>query len=165
MVESGKQLLYQINLCKSLTRLPIFIVLSRPEAPNSPKPWKSPQLPQREQICSNYVNPVSRACACSSHQGSSRSLHSKRFPRFPFSPPYVLGSDSNWKWSIWNMRSFYTSSFIKIQWPIRKIKIPQFSRFPRFPVSPSNSPHCHRIWSGFEMRALKHKILLNIKFH
>ena len=32
----GKRL-YQVNLCSSLTHLPIFIVLARPEVPNSPK--------------------------------------------------------------------------------------------------------------------------------
>ena len=30
---------YQVNLCSSLTRLPIFIVLARSEAPNLPKYW------------------------------------------------------------------------------------------------------------------------------
>ena len=38
-------------------------------------------------------------------------------------------------------------------------------RFPRFPVSLSNSPQCQQIWSGFEIRALRHEFLLNIKFH
>ena len=32
----GKRL-YQVNLCTSMTRLPIFMVLARPEAPNSAK--------------------------------------------------------------------------------------------------------------------------------
>ena len=56
-------------------------------------------------------------------------------------------------------------SFIKIQSPIHKIKIPQFSHFPRIPVSPSNCPQCHQVWSGFKIRPLKHKILLNIQFY
>ena len=34
----GKRL-FQVNLCSSLTHLPIFIVLARQEAPNSPKHW------------------------------------------------------------------------------------------------------------------------------
>ena len=29
----------------------------------------------------------------------------------------------------------------------------------------SHSNNVHRIWSGFKTRALKHKILLNVKFH
>ena len=37
--------------------------------------------------------------------------------------------------------------------------------FPRFPISSSNSPQCQQIWSGFEIRALRHEFVLNIKFH
>ena len=103
-----------------------------------------PQRPQRERIRSNYVNHLSRTCAYSSYQVLFLTLPSKRFPRFLSPPPptpYVSGSYSNWKWSNWNILSFYISSYIKIRSPIPKIKIPQFSSFPRFPVSPSNSPN------------------------
>ena len=74
-----------------------------------------------------------------------------RFPRLLFPPPtpYVPGFDSKRKWSIWEIRPFYISSSIKIRSPIRKIKKPKFSRFPRISVSPSNSPQCHWIWSWF----------------
>ena len=34
-------------------------------------------------------------------------------------------------------------------------------RFPRFPVSSSNSPRCHRIWSGFKLRALRFQLLFS----
>ena len=50
----------------------------RPPPPNPPPP-------QRDKIHFSYVNHVSRTCAYSSHQVSSRSLHSKCFPRFPVS--------------------------------------------------------------------------------
>ncbi|XP_065567590.1 uncharacterized protein LOC136031767 [Artemia franciscana] len=50
----GKQL-YQVNSCRSLTRLPIFIVLARPEAPNSPKHCTDPLTPQRKRIPSGYI--------------------------------------------------------------------------------------------------------------
>ena len=36
--------------------------------------------------------------------------------------------------------------------------------FPRFSISPSNSLQCHRIRSGFKIRAPRHGVLLNIKF-
>ena len=81
----GENDYYQVNLCRSLIRVSIFSVLARPEAPNSLKYWKSPQLPQRERIRSNYVNHVSRTCAHSSHQVPSRPRHYKRFPRFSVS--------------------------------------------------------------------------------
>ena len=44
---------------------------------------------------------------------------------------------------------------------------PHSKRFPRFPVSPSDTPtpQCHQIWSGFKIRALRHEFLLNIKFN
>ena len=32
-------------------------------------------------------------------------------------------------------------------------------------ISPSNSPQCQKIWSGFEIRPLRHEFLLKIKFH
>ena len=32
-------------------------------------------------------------------------------------------------------------------------------------ISPSKSPQCQKIWSGFEIRALRHEFLLKIKFH
>ena len=41
MVKSGKRL-YQVDLCSSLTRLPIFIILAGLEASNSPKHWTPP---------------------------------------------------------------------------------------------------------------------------
>ena len=53
-----------------------------------------------------------------------RSLHSKRLPLFPFppsTPPMSPGSDTNWKWTILDMTSFYISSFIKIWSPINEI--------------------------------------------
>ena len=31
-------------------------------------------------------------------------------------------------------------------------------------ISPSNSLQCQKIWSGFEIRALRHEFLLKIKF-
>ena len=81
--------------------------------------------------------------AYSSHQVSSQSLHSKRFPTFLFSSsnPVCPRTNLSRKWSIWDIISFYISSFIKIRSPIRKINLPQFSRFPRIPDSPSNSPN------------------------
>ena len=33
---------YQVDLCRSLTFQPIFIILACPEAPNSPKQWRPP---------------------------------------------------------------------------------------------------------------------------
>ena len=74
----------------------------------------SPKDP-KSRIQSGYFNHVSRTCAYSSHQVSSRCLHSKRFPIFP--------------------------------------------------VFPSNSPQYHRTRSGLKTRALRCKVLLNIKFH
>ena len=52
--------------------------------------------------------------------------------------------------SIWDIRSFYTSSFIKIKSSIRKIKISQFSHFPTILVSPSNSPNV--TGSGWDLK-------------
>ena len=49
---------YQVNFCRSLTRLPIFIVLVRPEAPNSPKYWNPPTLPEIAdpvQLCQSRI--------------------------------------------------------------------------------------------------------------
>ena len=46
----------------------------------------TPQLAQRERIRTNYVNLVSITCPYSSHQVSSKSLHSKGFPRLLFLP-------------------------------------------------------------------------------
>ena len=40
-----------------------------------------------------------------------------------------------------------------------------YKRFPRFPVFPSSSQQCPQIWSGFKIKALRHELLLNIKFH
>ena len=40
-----------------------------------------------------------------------------------------------------------------------------YKRFPRFPVSPLNSPHCHGIELGFQIRVVRYQVLLNIKFH
>ena len=45
-----------------------------------------PKLPQREQIQYGYVDHVSMIFAYSTHEVSSRFLHSKRFPRFPVLP-------------------------------------------------------------------------------
>ena len=44
----GGKRLYQVNLCSSLTCLPIFIVLARPEVPNSPKHWVPPPNSHKE---------------------------------------------------------------------------------------------------------------------
>ena len=52
------------------------------------------------------------------------------------SPFFVLRPDLNWKRSIWDMRYFYISSFIKIWSPIHKINLPSFSRFPLSPIPP-----------------------------
>ena len=92
----------KVNFCRSLTRLPIFIILARPEATNSPKHRKSSplQLPQRDRIRSGYINYVSRTLTYSSHQVSSLSLHSKRFLRFLVSlltPPNVTRSGRDLK--------------------------------------------------------------------
>ena len=64
-----------------------------------------------------------------------------RFPRFRFPPSGLLCPRIRFKLkrSIWDVSFFYISSFNKIRSPIRKIKIPQFSRFPRFP--PSTPPN------------------------
>ena len=137
---------YQVNLCRSLTRLPIFIVLARPEAPNSPKHWKSPQLPHREQILSGYVNHLSTTYVDSSRQVSCRSLHSKRFPRFPVSKISVSPSNPLCLWVQFELKMEHLKqktflSFIQILLPICKIEIPQFSRFPRFLVSPPTPPN------------------------
>ena len=86
MVESGKRL-----LSSQFVQVPDTPTnFHRPSTSRSTELAKAleippPQLPQRERIRSNYVNHVSRTCAYSPHQVSSRSLHSKRFPRFPVS--------------------------------------------------------------------------------
>ena len=119
----------------------------------------SPQLPKRERIQYGYVNHVSVTFAYSIHQASSRFLHSKCFPRFLFPSSSPLCPRIQFESKMEHLRHkilLYISSFIKIRSPIRKIKIPQFSRFPRIPVSLSNSPQCHRIWLEFKIRALKH---------
>ena len=102
MVESGKRL-----LSTQFVQVPDtpnnFHRPSTLRSTELAKALEIPQLPQRERIRSTYVNHVSRTCAYSSHQVSSRYLHSKRFPRFPVSKisvsppptPYVPGSDSN----------------------------------------------------------------------
>ena len=71
-------------------------------------------------------------------------------------------------WSGFEIRALRNEFLQNIKFyydPIRKIKYPNFHDFQRILVSPSNSPQCHRIWLEFKTRALKHKILLNIKFH
>ena len=93
---------------------------------------------KREQIRSNYVNHLLRTCAYSSHQVSSRSLHSQRFPRFLFPSSNPLCPRIQFESKMEHLRHkilLYISSFIKIRSPIRKIKIPQFSHFARIPVS------------------------------
>ena len=70
-----------------------------------------------------------------------------------WSPQPSMSTDPIWKRSIWDIRFFYISSFIKIQSPIPKI--PWFSHFPTILVSLSNSPKCHQIRSIFEIRVLK----------
>ena len=85
------------------------------------------------------------------------------FPRFLFPPHRPLCPRIRFELKIDYLRHkilLYISSFIKIRSPIRKIKIPQFPHLPRISVSPSNSPQCYRIWSGFKIRALKHKIFI-----
>ena len=120
----------------------------------------TPQLLQRKRIPSNYINHVFRTCAYSSHQVSSWSLHSKRFPalmisgfqdsRFPPPSPYVPGSDSNLKWSIWGIRSFYISGFIKIWSPICKISLLDFHILQDFQFPPQTSPNVTR--SGWDLK-------------
>ena len=162
-MNQGKRL-YQVNLCSSLTRLPIFIVLARPEAPNSPKHRTPPPNSPKERKSSTVrsimylrhllIQPTKL------HPDSSPLSVFQDF-RFPTpTPPNVNWPGRDLKWELWDIKSFYISNFVKIRSPIRKIKIPKFSHFPRISVSPSNSPQCHRIWSEFKIRALKIKILL-----
>ena len=95
VVESRKNC-YQINLCRSLTRLSIFIVLARPKAPNSPKHRKSPQSsPQRERITSSYNNHVSRTLLIlptKFHPDFSTLSVFQNFRFPPSTPPSVTGS-------------------------------------------------------------------------
>ena len=130
------------------TKLAKALEIPTPSSPkeNRPVPIVSIMLPhqpslqlrKRERIHSGYVNHVSRTCDYFSHQVSSWSLHSKHFPIFllPPSTPYVARSDSNWNWSIWDIKSFYLSSFNKVWPPIHKMKLPQFCRFPP-PATPN----------------------------
>ena len=62
----------------------------------------------------------------------------------------------------------FCQSLIKdicIFYPPSFIPIPPLQAFSK--ISPSNSPppQCQKIWSGFEIRALRHEFLRNIKFH
>ena len=79
----------QVGLFESLICQPNFIVLIHQEVPNSrdhQNSAPSPNFLHSSRIRSSHVSDVSRICVCSSHQVSSRSLHSKRFPRFPVPP-------------------------------------------------------------------------------
>ena len=142
MVESGK-----ITLSSQFVQLPDTPTnFHRPSTSRSTKLAKSlnpsPRLPQRERIQYGSVNQVSRTFAYTIHQASSRFFHSKCFKRFsPPTPPMSKFLVEIWNKSSWDMNSFWLSNFIKIQSPIHKIKISQFLRFPRIPVSPSNSPN------------------------
>ena len=84
IVELGKQICHQVNLCRSQICIQIFIILACPEAPNMLKHWNPPPLKRVDTGC--YFNHVSMTHAYSSHQASSQSLHSKHFPRFPIYP-------------------------------------------------------------------------------
>ena len=95
-----------VTKSKSKIRLDTRVIdfAIRLEALNSSKHWICPsQLPQRDRIRSGYYNHESRTFAYSSHQVSSRSPHSRRFPRFsvfktfrfPAPPLSVLKPDPN----------------------------------------------------------------------
>ena len=88
---------YQVNLCRSLTHLPIFIVLVRPKAPNSPKHWNSPtpQLPKESGfvpiIPIKYLELVLILPIWFHPDLSTLSFFQDiRFPRFLFSPSNLL---------------------------------------------------------------------------
>ena len=107
MVESGKT-----SLSSQFVQLPNTSTnFHRPSTSRSKKLTKAlnptPLLPRRERIQYGYLNDESTTFAYSTHQVSSRFLHSKRFPRFL--------------------------------------------------ISPSNSPQCQQIWSVFEMRSVRFK--------
>ena len=114
----------------------------------------NPQLPHRERIRTNYVNLVFITRAYSSHQVSSRYLHSKHFPRFPVSKisisplqPSMSPDLITFENEVWDIRFFYISSFIEIQSPIRKIpRIHVFQEFRLPPPTPFNVT-----WSGRDL--------------
>ena len=153
MVESGKT-----TLSSQFVQLPETPTnFHRPSTSRSTKLAKSlnpsPQIPQRERIQYGYVNHVSRTFAYSNHQDFIPIPPLQVFSKISF-------SNSRQCQKIWSgfeiraLRHEFPSKYqisLKIRSPIRKIKIPQFSRFPRIPVSPSNSPQCHRIWSEFKL--------------
>ena len=201
---------------RSLTRLPIFIVLAHSEAKNSSKHrTPPPQLPQRERMQSGYVNHVSTTFVYSTHQVSSQSLHSKRFARFlpppqlpPVSPDLVgISAKSCVTWvpskyqiSLRSGNPFLRKKYLNFynfseltpppQLPqreqIRSNYADHVSRTftyssrqvssrslhskccPRFPVSKisisPSSPLCCWIRFEIKMEHLRHKIFLYIKF-
>ena len=108
----GKRL-SQVNLCSSLTHLPIFIVLARPEAPNSPNHWTHPSNSRKESESSTVTTIT--------YQGHLLILSTK------------LHLDSS-----------------------------TLSIFQDFSLQ---LPPCQKMWSGFEIRALRHEFLLNLKSH
>ena len=63
----------------------------------------------------------------------------------PLSPPKRVNPVWLRQSRIYNICLFYPPSFI--------------------PISPFQLPQCQQIWSGFEIRALRHELLLNIKFY
>ena len=97
----GKRL-YQVKLCSSLTRQPIFIALARPEAPNSPNHWTPPPNSPKESESSTIL--------AITYQGHlfilSTKLHPDSytpsvFPRFPLQIP-TMSKDLV---GIWNKSS------------------------------------------------------------
>ena len=143
MVESGKT-----TLSSQFVQLPDTPThFHRPSTSRSTKLAKSlntspPNSRQGERIQYCSVNHVSRKFAYSIHQASSRFLHSKCFPRFP--PPTPPQCQKIWSgFEIRALRHEFLSRYqisLRIRSPSRKIKIPQFSRFPRIPVSPLQLP-------------------------
>ena len=64
----------------------VFIVLARLEYRTHQSTGNLPSPNSPKESRSGYFIHISRTCAYSSHQVSSRSLHSKRFSRFPVFP-------------------------------------------------------------------------------
>ena len=102
--------------------------------------WHPRNSSNESRISPFNVNNLSRTCSYSSHQVSSRSLHSERFPRFSVPPPTpfnVTGSSWDLKCELWDTRSFKLSYFIKIWSPVRKLKYLIFQNFPNYKESQS----------------------------
>ena len=106
----------QVNLCRSRTRLPVFVVIARPEAQNSQKHWNSPPL--------NFLK-----------QSRSSPVKSITYLRHLL----ILAT--------------------KFHPDLSTLRVSQDVQFP----PPTPPPQCHKIWSRFKIRALRHEFLLNIK--